>query len=42
MNLSDYILHYGSIMTAIIIYGLVLGYILFPEKYIKKEDRNEE
>ncbi|MBQ7765757.1 MAG: hypothetical protein IJ397_02810 [Lachnospiraceae bacterium] len=42
MNFSDYILHYGSIMIAIIIYGLVLGYIIFPEKYIKKEDRNEE
>lgn len=42
MNLSDYILHYGSIMTSIIIYGLVLGYILFPEKYIKKEEQNGE
>ena len=42
MNFSNFILHYGSIMIAIIIYGLVLGYILFPEKYIKKEDRNEE
>ncbi len=42
MNMIAYILYCGSWMIAIIIYGLVLGYILFPEKYIKIEEPNEE
>lgn len=36
------LLNYGSGIIAVIIYGLVLGYILFPEKYMKIEEPNEE
>ena len=40
-NVVNSILYCGMIFISLIIGGLVLGYILFPEKYLKMEEQNE-
>jgi len=41
-NVVNSILYCGMIFISLIIGGLVLGYILFPEKYLKTEEQNGE
>ena len=40
-NVFSNLLWYGIIFISLIVGGLVLGYILFPEKYLKTEEQNE-
>lgn len=40
-NLVDTMLYCGMIFVSLIVAGLVLGYVLFPEKYMSVEEQSE-